>query len=54
MYTGSLIELYAGDNPLGFWKPSQVWGSNMDGMGFPLLGREARGGGGLVDILAIL
>lgn len=40
MYTSSLAEVYAGDYPLGFWQPAQVWGSSLEDMGFSLLGGE--------------
>lgn len=40
MYSSSLAEVYAGDYPLGFWQPAQVWGSSLEDMGFSLLGRE--------------
>lgn len=61
MYTGSLAEIfsYAGENPLGFWQPTQVgvrgpaWGT----WGIPCWA-EAPGSRGaeaeLVDILASL
>lgn len=44
MYTSSLAEVYAGDYPLGFWQPAQVWGSSLEDMGFSLLAEKAPGG----------